>query len=124
MINRPNPFVDLPEGQENNLRLLLERVYWGLLAEMEKDGIAYKAKLGEQEGKIKKLEASTTALCVCPCGKRHDPGSPCPLYLLENEVYRNKWRNTGIKIGLFLAGGIVYHLAQLAMSWMKLPVSP
>lgn len=119
-----SPFANIPPGKENDFQFLLLKVYDALVAKIDNLGTLHKGKLGEHESRINKIEGSTTALEVCPCNKRHDPGTPCPLYLLENEVLRNKWRNAGIKIGLFLAGGIVYHLAQLAMSWMKLPVSP
>jgi hypothetical protein len=117
---RPSPFADIPADKQNDFRYLLEKVYLALAAEQEAVASAVKGKLGEHEGKIKKLEGTVAALEVCPCNKRHEPGKTCPLFLLENEVLKNKWRNAGVYTGFFTAGALFYYLLQLALTFLKL----
>lgn len=118
-MSRINPFADLPPGKENDFQFLLLKVYLALVQEIEGMSTAAKTKIGEHAGKINDLHESVTSLEACPCTKRHNPGEKCPLFLLENEVLKNKWRNAGIYTGFFTAGALFYYSAQLAMAYFK-----
>jgi len=114
-----DPFTNIPQDKEQDFRFLLERIYWALKSDIEAHNLATKGKVGEHEGRVLKLEESVNGLEACPCGKRHDPGSKCSLFLLENEVLKNRWRNAGIYTGFFTAGALFYYLAQLALAILK-----
>jgi hypothetical protein len=114
-----DPFANIPPGRENDYRLLLERVYRAIAAEIEIKFNMVRQKWGEHEIRIKKVEKEVEGIKPCPCGKRHDPKTPCPLYLLENAVYRSKARNAGWAAGFFTAGALFYYLAQLAFQALK-----
>lgn len=116
---RSSPFADIPPDKQNDFRFLLEKVYLALVAEYELNANAVKGKIGEHEGKIKELTASVLGLEACPCNKRHNPGEKCPLFLLESEVLKNKFRNAGIYTGFFTAGALFYYSAQLVMAYLK-----
>lgn len=115
-MSRPSPFANIPRDKENDMRFLLERVYSSLSSEIDS---AVKARVGEHEGRLTKLEASVKSMEVCPCGKRHDPGTACPLYTLENVVFRSKARNAGLYSGFFMAGMIAYYVLNLIFQYMK-----
>ncbi len=114
-----SPFANLPKDKEQDFRFLLERVYSGLVAKMDVQEGIVKGKIGEHEGKLREMAGAVKALESCPCNKRHDPGETCPLFLLENEVLKNKWRNAGIYTGFFTAGALFYYLAQLGLAVFK-----
>ncbi len=116
---QPSPFADIPPDKQNDFRFLLERTYQALARENEVFVNAIKGKIGTQEAKIQTLEEAVRGLEICPCNKRHNPGEKCPLFILENEVMRNKWRNRGIYIGCFTSGMVFYYLAQLAIALFK-----
>lgn len=118
-MSRPSPFADIPREKENDFRFLLEKVYLALAAENDNLANVVKGKIGEHDGKIRKLEESVLSLEVCPCNKRHNPGEKCSLFLLENEVLKNKWRNAGIYTGFFTAGALFYYSAQLVMAYFR-----
>jgi hypothetical protein len=116
---RPSPFANVPPDKQGDFRFLLERVYFALAEEIGNQSTLVKGKIGEHEGRINKLGGSVAALEVCPCNKRHAPGETCPLWVLESEVLKNKWRNAGIYSGFFTAGALFYYVTQLVLSYLK-----
>lgn len=118
-MSRPSPFANIPREKENDFRFLLEKVYLALASESDSLTGIVKGKIGEHTGRIEKLEASVVGLEVCPCNKRHNPGEKCPLFLLESEVLKNKWRNAGVYTGFFTAGALFYYSAQLVMAYFR-----
>ncbi len=120
MERRPSPFANIPQGKENDFLFLLERFYSALAADAEARHDALKGKLGEHEAKIKKLEADVCSLETCPCDKRLDHGKQCPLWILEKEVLRNKWRNIGIYSGFFTSGALCYYIIQLLLAYWRI----
>ncbi|MCL4504099.1 MAG: hypothetical protein M1438_19930 [Deltaproteobacteria bacterium] len=116
---KTSPFADVPPDKQGDMRFLLERVFYALVEEIDKNNTVVKGKVGELQGKVKNLEGAVLKLEACPCPKRHDAKASCPLWLLEKEVLKNKWRNAGIYTGVFLSGAVAYYLVQVALAWMK-----
>jgi hypothetical protein len=119
MPQRRSPFADIPADKENDVRFLLERIYYALAGDDDASIAALKGSLDEHRAKILKLEKKAEAEANCPCIKRHDGSKECALWRLEKDVLSNKWRNIGIYTGVFIVGMTAYYLLTLLISYWR-----